>query len=215
MAALTWAQTAPQNGSSSTTNAKDLAGELESLRKALADTQRQLATQKREIEALKKGSKLVEPPPNERQSADAAQLVRPSSPPQSSAAAPDETDRSSFKIGSLVFTPGGFVDFENIYRTTNTQNNITTNFAAIPFSNTSQGSVSEFRSTAQYSRLNLTITDKFGKHDITGYLEADFSGNDAANVYQSVNGHSARLRLFFANARRGKWEFLGETDGVG
>jgi len=86
------------------------------------------------------------------------------------------TGQSSVRIGRLVFTPGGFLDFENIFRTTNTQSNITSNFATIPFSNTPQGHVSEFRSTAQFSRLDLKIASKFGRHDVTTYIETDFSG---------------------------------------
>jgi hypothetical protein len=116
---------------------------------------------------------------------------------------------SSFKLGDAVLTPGGFVDLENVFRTTNTQNNIATNFAAIPFSNTAQGHLTEFRTTAQFSRLNLKVFDKFGGNEITGYIEGDFSGNDASNVYQSVNGHTNRLRLYFGDFKRGKWEFLG------
>ena len=119
---------------------------------------------------------------------------------------------SSFKAGSAVLTVGGFLDFENIFRTTNTQSNIATDFAAIPFSNTPQGHISEFRTTAQFSRLNLKVEDSFGHNHVTGYIEGDFSGNDAANVYQSVNGHSDRLRLYFGRIERGNWEFVaGQT----
>ncbi len=114
-----------------------------------------------------------------------------------------------FKIGDAVLTPGGFVDFENIFRTTNTQSNIATSFASIPYSNTPQGNISEFRTTAQYSRLNLMVKDKYRGAEIIGYVEGDFSGNDAPGVYQSVNQHTNRLRLYFGDSRRGKWEFLG------
>ncbi|MGC1998235.1 MAG: hypothetical protein WA658_00160, partial [Candidatus Acidiferrales bacterium] len=113
------------------------------------------------------------------------------------------------KIGDAVLTPGGFVDFENVFRTTNTQSNIATNFAGIPFSNTPQGSVTEFRSTAQFSRLNFKIEDHFRNTDFLGYVEGDFSGNSAPNVYQSVNGLTNRLRLYFGYAKRGKLEVLG------
>jgi hypothetical protein len=136
-------------------------------------------------------------------------VVQADPPPQSSSASSNQSSETSFKIGSLLFTPGGFLDLENIYRTTNTQSNIATNFAAIPFNNTDQGNISEFRTTAQFSRLSLMISSKFGKHDVTAYIETDYGGNEAPNVYQSVNGHTNRLRLFFANARRGKWEILG------
>src|SRR6266481_1657332 len=68
----------------------------------------------------------------------------------------------SFRIGGTEFTPGGFVDFENVFRTTNgtgaTGNPIATSFGAIPFSNTVAGHLTEFRSTGQYSRYNLKIS---------------------------------------------------------
>ena len=115
----------------------------------------------------------------------------------------------TIKLGEAVLTPGGFVDFENIFRTTNTQSNIATNFGGIPYSNTPQGRVTEFRSTAQFSRLNFKIEDHSRGHDLIGYVEGDFSGNSAPGVYQSVNGLTNRLRLYFGYAKRGNWEILG------
>ena len=44
---------------------------------------------------------------------------------------------------------------------------------------------------------------------LTGYVEFDFNGNDAANVFVSSNPHTDRLRLFWLDLKRGKWEFLG------
>jgi hypothetical protein len=202
---LMCAQSPLTKQSSSTAAPNDLASEVESLRKALAETQRQVAAQQREIEALKNSSKAVAPTQNGQVSGPAIQTHPASLSSSASSIASD----SSFKIGSLLFTPGGFVDIENVYRTTNTQSNIATNFAAFPFNNTDQGNISEFRTTAQFSRLSLLISSKFGQHDVTSYIEADFSGNNAPNVYQSVNGHTFRMRLFFANARRSKWEILG------
>jgi hypothetical protein len=201
------AQTSPPNQSSSTNGPRDLASELETLRKALAETQKQVAAQQREIEALKNGLKSAGTPiQNEQRSGP---VLQPNTPPQSSSASSNAASETGVRIGNVVFTPGGFLDLENIYRTTNTQSNIATNFAAIPFNNTEQGNISEFRTTAQFSRLSLLISSKFGIHDITSYIETDFSGNNAPNVYQSVNGHTNRLRLFFADARLGKWEILG------
>ena len=89
------------------------------------------------------------------------------------------------------------------------QNNIATAFGSIPFSNTAQGQVTEFRTTAQYSRFNVKFAGNFAGNQITAYLETDFSGNDAPNVYQTVNSTTQRLRLYFADVKRGKWEFLG------
>src|SRR5262249_14293770 len=112
----------------------------------------------------------------------------------------------SFRIGGTDFSPGGFVDFQNIFRTVNTGNVIGTNFGAIPFSNTVAGHLTEYRASGQYSRWNMKISGKYGANAITGYIEGDFNGNDAANVFATTNPHTLRLRLFFADFRRGDWE---------
>jgi len=115
----------------------------------------------------------------------------------------------SFKIGAADFTPGGFVDFENVFRTTNTGNVTATAFWAIPFNNVAAAHLTEYRATAQYSRFNIKTHAKYGQNDITGYLEFDFNGNDAGNVFVSANGHTDRVRLYWLDLKRGKWEFLG------
>src|SRR5260221_10744723 len=115
----------------------------------------------------------------------------------------------SFRIGGADFTPGGFVDFDNIFRTTNTGNVAGTNFWAIPFSNTVAGHLTEFRSTGQYSRFNLKTHAKYGEYDVTAFIEADFNGNDAANVFVTSNSHTNRLRHYWLDVRRDKWEVVG------
>jgi hypothetical protein len=130
-------------------------------------------------------------------------------PPASRQDAEKKESPLSFRIGGAEFTPGGFVDFENIFRSTNTGNAAATNFGAIPFSNTIGGHLTEFRSTGQNSRFNLKVTDKFGENNVTGYIEIDFSGNDAANTFVTANSHTNRLRLYWLDLKRGNWEFLG------
>ncbi|HEY6305682.1 MAG TPA: hypothetical protein VI488_04380, partial [Candidatus Angelobacter sp.] len=115
----------------------------------------------------------------------------------------------SFRIGGTEFTPGGFVDFENVFRSTNTGNVTATNFWAIPYSNTAAGHLTEYRSTGQYSRLNLKISGKYGANNIVGYIEGDFNGNDATNVFVTSNPHTTRIRLYWLDLKRGKWEILG------
>jgi hypothetical protein len=219
------AQSSPEQLDSSLNNS-DVVAELKTLREVLMQTQKQVTAQQQEIETLKaqansgslSASNRLSPAEGESSADSASASIQPAS--VSTAAyvrlQPAQQDQEKaqspvqgFKIGDAVLTPGGFVDFENIFRTTNTQSNIATSFASIPFSNTPQGNISEFRTTAQYSRLNLMIKDKYRGADIIGYVEGDFSGNDAPSVYQSVNQHTNRLRLYFGDSRRGKWEFLG------
>jgi hypothetical protein len=209
-------QTTAQTGSSAASS--EVAAEVKALREALLQTQQQVAAQQREIETLKAQSKPEQP------GVVNASFTPVPAPPSSSVIAPrsdsstaqpqsqqpaEESAPTTIKVGDAVLTPGGFVDFENIYRTTNTQSNIATNFAGIPFSNTALGSVSEFRTTAQFSRLNFKIEDTYKGTDFMGYVEGDFSGNSAPGVYQSVNGLTNRLRLYFGYARHGKWVIVG------
>ena len=115
----------------------------------------------------------------------------------------------SFRIGGAEFTPGGFVDFENVFRSTNTTNAAATSFGAIPYSNSVQGHLSEYRITGQYSRFNLRIDTTFKENKVRAYIEGDLNGNDANTVFQTTNPHTARLRLYWVDLKRGKWEFLG------
>ena len=227
---LVYGQTATHPADSP--NSSDVASQLDALREALLRTQQQLAAQQQEIQVLK--TELKASQPGAPALVTAAEVVRPT-PTTADANPPDPSPEihsgaanvdnqsadqqkqpgnqplplGAIKLGEAVLTPGGFVDFENIFRTTNTQSNIATSFATIPFSNTALGSTSEFRTTAQFSRLNFKIEDHFRGTDFLGYVEGDFSGNSAPNVYQSVNGLTNRLRLYFGYARRGKWVIVG------
>ena len=228
---LALAQSHGQNSDPSTNDA-NLAAEVKALREALSQTQKQLAAQQQDIETLRAQLKAGpasaatnEPPPpgGEKTTHDSAssslqatdgyagtniELQSPAQGTQHKVKS-EEAPLGSFKVGEAVMTLGGFVDLENVFRTTNTQDNIATAFGTIPFNNSAQGRVTEFRSTAQFSRLSWMVKESLRGNDITGYIEGDFSGNDAANVYQSVNGHTNRLRLYFADIKHGKWEILG------
>jgi hypothetical protein len=227
---LTLAQSAPPTTSSPSS---DLAAQVESLQHTIAQMQEQMAAQQREIETLKGQSNAPAAMPVANASVPTrsegnAQYVTSSAPqpeaasralkveqPVAVAQEAQEKPKSqqaplgSFKVAGTELALGGFVDFENIYRTTNTQSNIATNFGGIPFNSTPQGNISEFRTTAQYSRLSVKITDQFKGREITGFLETDFSGNAAPSVYQSVNPHTNRLRLFFGHVKLGKLQFMG------
>ncbi len=222
---LIWAQSSAQATDSSQNN-PDVAAELKALHEALLQTQKQMTSQQQEIEALRQQLGTGQPAsvsaPAETPQVINAALTLPDSRSvsgynaASAAIQPPPQDNGrgnrplgSFNIGNIEVTPGGFVDLENIYRTTNTQNNIATNFGAIPFSNTTQGQLSEYRLTGQYSRFDVDAKSRFGANDVEAYCEADFSGNDAANVYQIVNGHTLRLRLCFMYLKRGKLEIMG------
>ena len=138
--------------------------QLDALREALLRTQQQVAAQQQEIQVLKTqlkggqsgnaGGALISaaevvrpnPAPPSANPSDVSPEIHPGvvnsvtrSADQQTQQAEQKAAAGSIKLGDAVLTPGGFVDFENIFRTTNTQSNIATNFAGIPFSNTAQG----------------------------------------------------------------------------
>lgn len=114
----------------------------------------------------------------------------------------------SIHLGAAEFTPGGFVDFGGIFRSTNV-GGTGTSFGSIPFRNSSQGMLSENRFSAQGSRISLKITSQPGHSEVMGYVETDFLGMQPANGLVSSNGNSLRLRLYWVDVRLGKWEVLG------
>jgi len=222
---VTWAQAKDQNPGSIPAGSTDLASQVQALREALAQTQQQVAAQASEIQILRSQSRAGGVAPASDNQVPVERTVdlsspglsatgthntgQPSAHPAQQPGNEGKTPTGSFKFDNAVLEIGGFVDFENIFRTTNTGNNIATAFGSIPFSDTPQGQVTEYRATAQYSRFDVKFHGNFEGNQITAYLETDFSGNDAPNVYQTVNSTTQRLRLYFADFRRGKWEFLG------
>lgn len=116
----------------------------------------------------------------------------------------------AFRIGGAEFAPGGFMDFATVWRSTNVGTGIVTSFGAIPFSNTAAGRLSETRSSAQNSRLTLTMTSSpFKNTTVTGYVETDFWGSQPSNGYVTSNSNTLRMRQFWVDVRRDKWEVLG------
>jgi hypothetical protein len=115
----------------------------------------------------------------------------------------------SIPFGKASLTPGGWVDFTAIFRSRDVGSGLGTAFASIPFSDTVQGGLSETRFTAQNSRITLRADENFSGTRVFGYAEADFNGVLPANAYVSTNSDSFRLRVYFTDLARGRWEFLG------
>lgn len=115
----------------------------------------------------------------------------------------------SIRIGAADFTPGGFVDFTSVYRTTNVGSGIGTSFGSIPFSNSTAGKLSESRFSTQNSRFSLMVKANPGNQSVTGYVEADFLGYQPPNGLVTSNGVNLRMRQYWVDVKRGRWEVLG------
>jgi hypothetical protein len=111
-------------------------------------------------------------------------------------------------IGSATLTPVGFVDATEFFRSTNLGSGIGSAFGSLPFSNTVQGRLAENRFTIQNSRIGLQMDSQFGANHVRGYLESDFLGAQPTNAYITSNSDSLRIRLYWVDVNRGKFEFL-------
>jgi hypothetical protein len=114
----------------------------------------------------------------------------------------------SVRIGTAHITPVGFLDFTTVIRDKNVGSSISTNFGAVPFNNTVNGNLREYRFSAQNSRLGLRVDAKVRGFDLLGYLETDFLGLVPGNVAVSSNSDTQRLRLFWVDMRKDKFEWL-------
>jgi hypothetical protein len=204
------------------TEEKDaVASELQELRDLVQTQSDELHDLRRRLAAVEAGAaapkEVVSSPAGMIQTSTSAATIDSSMPPVANAlkqdAARDTNENKSplsFKIGSAEFTPGGFLDLTNVYRSTNVGSGIATAFGSIPFNNQlPQAGLSESRLSAQYSRLSLKVdTHLTDSTALTGYVESDFLGFQPANAYQTTNSNSLRLRVYWANVRHGKWEVL-------
>jgi hypothetical protein len=115
----------------------------------------------------------------------------------------------SLRIGSASITPVGFMDFTAVFRSTNLGSGIGTNFGSIPFNNTAAGKLTEVRLSAQNSRIGFRVDANVKGANVIGYFESDFLGSVPGNVAVTSNSDSNRLRLYWADVRKGKLEFMG------
>jgi hypothetical protein len=221
MSSMLAAQSTTPSASDATQMKNDVQKLLEAVQaqqKSMAEQQKQITEQQIEIERLKQQLSAQPQAASANSEAQTARVVNatltapstnPVARPISDTAMQEQPKDSplSFRIGGADFTPGGFMDFTTIFRSTNT-GALGTNFFSIPFSPAANAHLTETRFTATNSRISLKATSKFLGNDVTGYVEMDFLGNDANNVNVTSNGHTFRQRQYWVDVKRGKWEVL-------
>jgi hypothetical protein len=182
--------------------------QLDEQRQALESAQKALDSQQKLLDRLVAAQSPQAPAPTPSAAAPAPALAAAPAPEV------DAKGRAfsplSFHIGGADFTPGGFMDFSTAWRSTNIGSGVATSFAGVPFSNTAAGRMDEFRSSAANSRITLTVTDNPSPNlAVTGYVEADFTGNQPTSLYVTSNSSTLRMRHFWMNVQHGKWEVMG------
>jgi hypothetical protein len=122
-----------------------------------------------------------------------AQVASPAPPVQA------EARRGGFMNTGIEMTLGGFVEGATIYRSRNLTADVGSPWNTIPFPNSPNYHLSEFRFTARQTRLSLLAQGRVDADTaIAGYVESDFLGvSTDANGLES-NSYSPRLRHAYA-----------------
>jgi hypothetical protein len=168
-----------------------LRAQIEQQKRQIAGLEKALAEQSQTLERL--AARMPAPA-----SAAVAPVPKPAPPP-----APLQ-----LRLGAASLTPVAFVDFTAVFRDKTGGSSIGTNFGSIPFANTPQGHLSELRMSAQNSRFGMRVDVPVRGASLLGYLESDFLGFSPPNAAVSSNSNSLRLRLYWVDVRKGKYELL-------
>lgn len=134
-------------------------------------------------------------------------LESPASSPQAGGA----PSPLSVLIGDSAITPIGFMDMTEVFRSADAGSGIGANFGSFPFNNSFPNArLTESRFSIQNSRIGARFDTKVHGANVTGYWESDFLGNPGSNnLSVSSNSYVFRVRLYWVDVRKDKWEFLG------
>jgi len=104
----------------------------------------------------------------------------------------------------------GYAALSNSYRSTNSGGNVATSFGSLPFDNTVAGNTSEFRFSAQNTRLAMRVDADLKSSKVAGYFEMDFLGQVPGDVAAASPGnYGLRMRHAWFDFEKGKWELTG------
>src|SRR6266496_2324780 len=197
-----------------------VADQIIELKKQLAEQQRQINELRLIVEGQRKliadqvpeASRSSASEPAGSESRNMANSTASAAPMTGALAHQDSVNQDaplSLRIGSASITPVGFMDFTAVFRTPNAGSGIGTNFGSIPFNNTVAGKLTEIRLSAQNSRIGFRVDANVKGANVIGYFESDFLGAVPGNVAVTSNSDPNRLRLYWADVRKGKLEFMG------
>ncbi len=234
-AALVSTAWAADNSQQQGADASSQSAELQQLKAQLEQQQKQIEQLRTTLEAqqkmLEKAQTAATPAPQAAPEHKAANLgevastvpiiprgiapvATPLPLPQAQKSAADQIPSSplQLQIGGATITPVGFMDLTNTFRSTNSGASLATNFGNYPYNNTlPQGRLTEDRFSAANSRIGFRVDGKYKDFHVLGYYEGDFVGgvgNAALNTQVTSNSLLYRLRLYWVDVRKDKWEVL-------
>lgn len=135
----------------------------------------------------------------------------PAATPVPAQGAADTDSPLQLKIGGATITPVGFMDLTNTWRSTNAGTSLQTNFGSIPYNTGVTGRLTEDKVSIQNSRIGFRVDALVKGWNALGYYEGDFVGgygNGAFNTQVSSDSQLYRIRLYWIDLRKNKFEFL-------
>ncbi len=114
------------------------------------------------------------------------------------AAAPSSSTNPTLQAGPVNLLFGGFSELATIYRNKSESADVGSSFNGVPFGNSEQSNVSEFRETARQSRLSiLAQTQDMGGYKAETYFEMDFLGAAPTANSNESNSYQPRIRNIY------------------
>jgi hypothetical protein len=148
--------------------------------------------------------------------AAAAQSGPPPTTAVQGASLQSATPSSGVHAGPVTLTFGGYTELATIYRNHNETADVGSNFnTSIPYPNSPNEHLSEFRESARQSRITMLAQSPHdGPYVAEGYFEMDFLG--AAPTANSVESNSYNLRMrniygTFADKNIGFYMLAGQS----
>lgn len=111
-----------------------------------------------------------------------------------------------FQIGNLTVRLGGFIDFSNIWRSSNLTSGPATAWNNFPYANSPNHGLSEERFSAQLTRFSTLLEANPTKAvRLQAYVEADFGGSGGTTNSVQINGYTPRLRQGYFTFTQKDW----------
>ena len=118
-------------------------------------------------------------------------------------------DTPAIPLGPAKIRIIGYPALTMVFRSNASGGNVGTSFGSIPFSNTANGNASEFRLSAQSTRLALRADADLRNSKVAGYFEMDFGGTVPGNVAVTSTSYGFRIRQAWFDYSTGKFELTG------
>jgi hypothetical protein len=109
----------------------------------------------------------------------------------------DTIGPSTLRYKGVQITPIGFFAAEALFRSRNETADMGSSFNAIPFSQATNGQMSEFRASGRQSRIGMLAEGRTPSMNLTGYWEADFLSAGVTSNSNESNSYTLRVRQFF------------------